>query len=397
MTSGYLLRDVAELVGGLHFDAVQDVQALGLVYESLLREMRDAAGDSGEFYTPRPVVRFATARVDPRPGEVVLDPACGTGGFLVAAHAHLMAQARTADEVRAVEDAAVRGVEPKSLPYLLCQMNLLLHGVEEPHVERKNSLAVRLADIGERERVDVVLTNPLFGGEEEAGIPTGFPAGLRTRETALLFLQLILRRLHRPVEGRKGGRAAVVVPHGVLFADGVAARVREKLLTEFDLHTVVRLPDGVFAPYTDIPANVLFFDAVGEDRGTEAVWFYEVAPPDGRKKYTKTRPLRDEDLADCAAWWGAREENERAWRYDARPALDRARMQRRTAVTDEDRAAAEAAWTAALNLDRKNPHAGAAVEHRSPEEIAAGLVERQEALVALLREIRDAVAAPVHA
>lgn len=396
MTSGYLLRDVAELVGALHFDDVKDVQALGLVYESLLREMRDAAGDSGEFYTPRPVVRFATARLDPRPGEVVLDPACGTGGFLVAAYEHLRRAARTADDVRAVEDDAVRGVEPKSLPYLLCQMNLLLHGVESPHVERTNSLAVRLSEIGEAEQVDVVLTNPPFGGEEEAGILAGFPVGMQTRETATLFLQLILKRLHSPGDGRRGGRAAVVVPNGSLFADGVAAKVRELLLDGYNLHTVLRLPDGVFAPYTDIPANVLFFEATGGKGGTKTVWFYEVPPPDGRKKYTKTRPLTDADLEACAAWWDAREENDRAWKVDIGAELVRARHAERSAETDEDRAAAAALKTAALNLDRKNPQAGAAADHRPPEEIAAALVARQTELVAVLREIEAAVAGSVH-
>jgi type I restriction enzyme M protein len=212
--------------------------------------MRDAAGDSGEFYTPRAVVRFMVAVTNPRLGETVLDPACGTGGFLAEAFEHLSAQVRTTEDRVTLQDRSLIGGEAKRLPFLLAQMNLLLHGLEAPDIALGNTLShQRLTQIGERDRVNVILTNPPFGGEEEVGIQANFPDDRRTNETALLFLQLIMRRLKR----NGHGRAAVVVPNGTLFEGGVAARVKADLLREFNLHTVLRLPEGVFAPYTDIP------------------------------------------------------------------------------------------------------------------------------------------------
>ncbi len=294
MESGYLLRDVVDLVNGIRFDSSDEMHTLGRLYETLLREMRDVAGDSGEFYTPRPVVRFMVERVDPRIGEAVLDPACGTGGFLTEAFAHMAREADDVEKRERLQAGALRGVEAKSLPYLLAQMNLLLHGLESPDIDPGNALRHRLAEIGERDRVEVILSNPPFGGEEEAGVLSNFPADRRTAETALLFLQLIMRRLRRG--GR--GRAAVVVPHGVLFGDGVAARIKADLLERFNLHTVVRLPEGVFAPYTDIASNLLFFDTTGP---TAAIDYWEQPTPEGRRKYSKTAPLQSADLADLAA------------------------------------------------------------------------------------------------
>ncbi len=204
----------------------------GRLYETLLREIRDAAGDSGEFYTPRPVVRFMVETTAPKLGETVLDPACGTGGFLVEAFTHLERQADTVEKRAILQDASIVGGEAKSLPFLLAQMNLLLHGVDAPRIDPDNPLRFRLAEVGEAERVDVVLTNPPFGGEEERGILSNFPEDRRTAETALLLLQLIMRRLKRG--GR--GRAAAVVPNGTLFGDGVSAHVKADLLETFNLH-----------------------------------------------------------------------------------------------------------------------------------------------------------------
>ena len=311
MINGYLLRDMVNKVDEIHFASSDETHTLGLLYESMLREMRDAAGDSGEFYTPRPLVRFMVTVVDPRPGETVLDPACGTGGFLVEAFAHMLGAAQTAEDRRAVE-AGVQGGEAKPLPFLLAQMNLLLHGVERPRINTGNSLNVRLAEIGERDRVDVVLTNPPFGGEEERGVLDNFPADRRTGETALLFLQLIMRRLKRPTAtAASGGRAAVVVPNGILSADGVAARVKQDLVEGFNLHTVVRLPNGVFSPYTPIPTNLLFFDRSGP---TDSVWYYEHPLPSDRKAYTKTNPVKFDEFTPLLTWWGSRVDTERAWK-----------------------------------------------------------------------------------
>ena len=233
------------------------------LYESLLKEMRDAAGDAGEFYTPRAVVKFMVQVVNPKLGETVLDPACGTGGFLVESFEHIRKQCKTVEDRRILQEETIVGGEAKPLPYLLSQMNLLLHGLDAPSIDPGNSLRHPLKDIGDNDRVDVILTNPPFGGEEEKGIQGNFPDDKRTSETALLFLQLIMRKLRRRP---KPGRAAVVVPNGTLFGDGVCARIKEELLKEFNLHTIVRLPNGVFSPYTNIPTNLLFFDRTGPTR-----------------------------------------------------------------------------------------------------------------------------------
>jgi type I restriction enzyme M protein len=260
MVNGYLLRDVIDKVNEIHFSSIDEIHTLGHLYESMLREMRDAAGDSGEFYTPRSVVRFIVEVMNPRLGEIVLDPACGTGGFLVEAYQHLANQCKTVKDRTIVQTRSIYGGEAKSLPYLLAQMNLLLHGLEAPEIDPGNSLRFALTEIGDRDRVDVIMTNPPFGGEEERGILSNFPSDKQTTETALLFLQLIMRKLRvRPT----AGRAAVIVPNGTLFGEGMCARIKQDLLTRFNLHTVLRLPNGVFAPYTAIPTNILFFDTTG--------------------------------------------------------------------------------------------------------------------------------------
>ena len=364
MISGYLLREVINKVGGIHFDSTDEMHTLGTFYESMLREMRDAAGDSGEFYTPRPVVRFMVEVTYPRLGETVLDPACGTGGFLVEAFNHLQAQCVTVEDRETLQRSSVLGGEAKPLPYLLSQMNLLLHGCENPRIGDGNSLAVKLSELGERDQVDIVLTNPPFGGEEEAGIVTGFPEDKRTRETALLFLQLIMRKLRRTP---RPGRAAVVVPNGLLFGDGVCARVKEELLREFDLHTIVRLPNGVFAPYTSIPTNLLFFRRGGP---TREVWYYEQPLPEGRKQYTKTQPVQYAEFEGCLEWWRNRTETERAWLVPA----DQIREN-------------------SYNLDIKNPHAATEAETLSPMEIVESIIEKEHRILALMEEIKALVAA----
>ncbi|MBV6456928.1 MAG: putative type I restriction enzymeP M protein [Fimbriimonadaceae bacterium] len=311
MANGYLLRDVVNKIDEVKFTSSENIHTLSHLYESMLREMRDAAGDSGEFYTPRPVVKFMIQMLDPKLGETVLDPACGTGGFLVEAYEHIKEQARLAEHYRVLQEHTLFGNEAKSLPYLLAQMNLVLHGVESPNITIGNSLAVKLTEIGDAERVDVIATNPPFGGEEERSIQNGFPADKRTSETALLFLQLIMRRLRRQP---KPGRAAVVVPDPVLSGDGMCARIKEELLNEFNLHTIVRLGSGAFAPYTDIPTNLLFFDRGGP---TREVWYYEVALPEGKKKYSKTAPMLEEEFQPAIDWWSDRKESLRTWRVPA--------------------------------------------------------------------------------
>jgi type I restriction enzyme M protein len=316
MNSGTLLWDVLNKVNNIHFDKSEEVNLLSTLYESMLKEMRDAAGDSGEFYTPRPVVRFIVQVMEPKLGETIFDPACGTGGFLVEAYEYLKKNCSAQDWQ--ILQKSIIGGEAKSLPLMLAHMSLLLHGFEYPDIDDGNSLRFTLSEMGEKDWVDVILTNPPFGGEEEDRIQKNFPPDRKTKETALLFLQLIMRRLRqRP----KPGRAAVVFPNGVLFGDGICAKLKEDLIQDFNLHTIVRLPNGVFAPYTGIPTNLLFFDRSGQ---TDEIWCYELPLPEGRKTYTKTKPIQDEDFAECVAWWKNREENEQAYKYNFREAYNQA-------------------------------------------------------------------------
>lgn len=368
MVSGYLLRDVINKVDDIHFTSSDELHTLGTLYESMLREMRDAAGDSGEFYTPRPLVRLMVAVTDPKLGEIVLDPACGTGGFLVEAFNHLDAQCQTVHDREVLQSASILGNEAKTLPYLLAQMNLLLHGLESPRVDPGNSLAVKVTEIGDRDRVDVILTNPPFGGEEEKGILGNFPADRQTSETALLFLQLIMRKLKRPGHGsERGGRAAVVVPNGTLFGDGVCARIKEELLKEFNLHTVLRMPNGVFSPYTDINTNILFFDRSGP---TKDVWYYAHPLPDGRKKYTKTSPLQYDEFGPLLAWWSLRQENEQAWKVSVGDLLANN-----------------------FNLDVKNPRGGVDFEHMPPKQLVEDILVKERRITDILGEIRQMLGA----
>ena len=304
--------------------------------------------------------------MDPRLGETVLDPAAGTGGFLVETFNHLKKQCQTVADQRILQTGSIHGGEAKSLPYLLAQMNLLLHGLEAPQIASGNSLAVKVTEIGDKDRVDVIMTNPPFGGEEERGIQGNFPVDKQTSETALLFLQLIMRKLRRVP---RPGRAAVVVPNGTLFGDGVAARIKEELLAQFNLHTIVRLPNGVFAPYTSIPTNLLFFDRSGP---TQDIWYYEQPLPEGRKNYTKTQPIQFEEFAGCLAWWRDRVENEQAWRVPAAEVIKRD----------------DAGNLLSVNLDIKNPNGKHDLAHLPPEQLADSILQKEQRIAELMAEIR---------
>jgi type I restriction enzyme M protein len=363
MISGYLLRDLINKINSIQFSSSEEIHTLSHLYESMLKEMRDAAGDSGEFYTPRPVIRFMVAVTDPKLGETFLDPACGTGGFLVETYKHLNEQCKTVEDFETLQKKSIQGGEAKPLPYMLCQMNMLLHGLEFPQIDPENSLRFPLREIGDKNRVDVILTNPPFGGEEERGILGNFPEDKQTSETTLLFLQLIMRKLRRtPAPGRAG----VVVPNGMLFGNGVAARIKEELLKDFNLHTIIRLLNGVFAPYTGIPTNLLFFDRSGP---TKEVWYYELALPEGRKNYTKTKPMQFEEFADCLAWWKDRAESERAWMVQAEQ------------IAGNN-----------YNLDIKNPNGKKDLEQLPPKELVESILAKEERIMQIMDEIKGLLA-----
>jgi type I restriction enzyme M protein len=304
MKNGTLMRQVVNKINEIDFNSSEDRHMFGDIYEQILRDLQ-SAGNAGEFYTPRAVTQFMVDMVDPKLGEMVLDPACGTGGFLTCAIEHMRQQVKNTEQEATLQQTFM-GVEKKHLPHILCTTNMLLHGIDVPsQIRHDNTLSRPLRDYGPKDRVDVIVTNPPFGGMEEDGIESNFPASFRTRETADLFLQLIIHLL------KPGGRCAIVLPDGTLFGEGVKTRIKEKLLTECNLHTIVRLPNGVFNPYTGIKTNLLFFTK-GEP--TTEIWYYEHPYPAGVKSYNKTKPIHIREFKPEKKWWGQREEGEHAWR-----------------------------------------------------------------------------------
>jgi type I restriction enzyme M protein len=352
MKSGQLLRQVVNKLNEVDFNKATDRHQFGDIYETILADLQ-SAGNAGEYYTPRAVTQFIVDMLDPQLGETFLDPACGTGGFLTSSIEHVRKKyVKSAKDEEKLQNS-IFGVEKKQLPHLLCVTNMLFHGIEVPsNIRRDNTLSRPLRDYGPADRVSVIGSNPPFGGMEEDGIEKNFPSAFQTRETADLFLVLFLTLL------KPGGRAGIVLPDGTLFGEGVKTRIKEKLLAEADLHTIVRLPKGVFNPYTGIKTNLLFFTK-GEP--TKEVWFYEHPYPEGVKSYSKTKPLRIEEFAPGKKWWNKRTENEQAWK-----------------VSIEDIKAR------GYNLDIKNPRA----PDDGPGDPAELLVEYEEAeqQVARLRE-----------
>ncbi len=355
MKSGTLLRQVInKLNADIDFNQSTTRHLFGDIYEQILKDLQ-GAGNAGEFYTPRAATQFAVEMVDPQLGETILDPACGTGGFLAHALTHVRNLVKTPDELELLKKS-IHGVEKKSLPHLLCVTNMMIHGVEVPStIRHDNTLARPLRDYGRADQVDIIVTNPPFGGMEEDGIESNFPTEFRTRETADLFLVLVMELL------KDGGRAAIILPDGTLFGEGIKSRIKKKLLDECNLHTIIRLPNGVFAPYTSIKTNMLFFKK-GEP--TQEVWYYEHPYPEGYKSYSKTKPMRIEEFEPEKDWWENRQEGERAWR-----------------VSVEDIA------NTGYNLDIKNPNA-IGEDHGDPDVLLAryaGAVDEVRAAQEALR------------
>ncbi|MDC6481456.1 class I SAM-dependent DNA methyltransferase [Schleiferiaceae bacterium] len=302
MKNGTLFRQVINKINEIDFNSSSESHLFNDIYETILRELQSAKS-SGEFYTPRAVTQFMTDIIDPQLGETVLDPACGTGGFLTCSIDHVRKQVSTVKD-REVLQSSIRGVEKKPFPHLLCTTNLMLHGFDLPSVTRGNFLNKAYSDWGANDRVDVILSNPPFGGEEPDGTETNFPKKFRTKETADLFLALIIRLL------KPNGRAAVVLPDGTLFGEGVKTRIKEELLEKCNLHTIVRLPKNVFNPVS-IRTNLLFFD---KGSPTKEVWYYEHPYPEGQKSYNKSKPINIKEFDAEKAWWNNREENNYAWK-----------------------------------------------------------------------------------
>jgi type I restriction enzyme M protein len=361
MKSGTLLRQVINrLQSDIDFNDSKSRHLFGEIYETILRGLQ-GAGNAGEYYTPRAVTQFAVDMVAPKLGETILDPACGTGGFLSCAIENIRKAQVKRPEQEARLQASIRGVEKKPLPHLLCLTNMIVHGIDVPTgIVHDNTLSRPLRDIGAKDRVDVILTNPPFGGMEEDGIENNFPTAFRTRETADLFLVFIVETL------KSGGRAAVVLPDGTLFGEGVKTRIKEHLLTECDLHTIVRLPNGVFAPYTTIKTNILFFT---KGRPTKEVWYYEHPYPEGAKSYSKTKPMRIEEFAPEKAWWTDRKETQFAWKTSIEEIRGRG-----------------------FNLDIANPNAPQDT-HEDPDALLARFDEERAAVAALREELRKVLAA----
>ena len=373
MKNGTLLRQIINKLNDIDFTSSEERHLFGDIYEQLLRDLQ-AAGNSGEFYTPRAVTRFAVQMIDPKLGESIYDPACGTGGFLACSIDLLKTQIKTAEDQK-VFQTAVSGIEKKQLPHLLCTTNMMLHGIEVPQqIRQGNTLKRPLSSIEASEMVDVIVTNPPFGGSEEDGIEKNFPSELQTKETADLFLQYIIEML------KDGGRAAVVLPDGTLFGEGVKTKIKKLLLDECNLHTLIRLPNSVFAPYTSIKTNILFFE---KGTPTQDVWYYEVPLPTGVKAFNKTKPMKLDDFSACLDWWGegssitekaarlGRQETDQAWKVSIDEIIERD-----------------------YNLDIKNPHVAEVINH-DPEELLSSYADQQADIQNLRNQLKSILASAI--
>ena len=436
MKNGGLLRQVIDKLNELELESQDERHAFGDFYETLLKDLQ-SAGNAGEFYTPRAVTEFIVQMADPKLGERVIDPACGTGGFLTCALDHVNKHYVKDDpQGYSVLQRQIFGVEKKPLPHLLCTTNMCLHGIEVPdQIQHDNTLARSRDSWKPKDRFDLVLTNPPFGGTEEDGIEDNFHTDMQTRETADLFLQLIVHIL------KDKGRAALVLPDGTLFGDGVKGKIKEMLLRDCNLHTIVRLPNSVFAPYTGIKTNLLFLE---KGTPTKDIWYYEMQLPDNVKAYNKTKPMKVSEFADCASWWGGadregRVESEITWKVDfatlknkaqadSKPHYDEAKSQRllagnlarglkeqkallklapdaekkqfekqiktleteREQAIDAEKAArskADAIYWPIYNLDIKNPHVEEQVVH-DPKELLEQYSQQQKEIQGLRDQLK---------
>jgi len=367
VASPTILRAIISKIKQVNFVSSDDIHTMAKMYEDMLIEMKDAAGQNGEFYTPRPVIRFIVNMVKPslKKGELVLDPACGTGGFLAESLEFMSKEAKTTSDHKRLYDKTIYGIEKKPLPYLLGMMNLILHEIDDPNITKANTLASKISDISTKDQFDVIMTNPPFGGEEESEISKNFPNGLQTSDTALGFLIYIMHTL------KKNGRCGIILPNGPLFANGIAGKIKEKILKEFNLHTIIRLPETVFEPYTTIATNILFFD---KTKPTNEIWYYQMNVSERLRgvtraknpKYTKSNPISYEDFADILEWAKNKKENKHAWQVSVNDIKD-------------------------YNLDIKNPNQKEETLDLAPHELIDNIVKDEEKTLELLREVKELI------
>ncbi len=358
MKSGTLLRQVINKINEIDFNSSEDRHLFNDIYEQLLQSLQ-SAGNSGEYYTPRAVTQFIVDMINPKIGEKVLDPACGTGGFLACSIEHLKKQISTTSEGETLNNN-IFGIEKKPLPHQLCTTNMILHGIDTPiNIKRDNTLSKPINNISPADRVDCIVTNPPFGGIEEEGIESNFPASFRTRETADLFLVYIMKML------KPNGRAGVVLPDGSLFGEGVKTRIKEELLQECNLHTIIRLPNGVFNPYTGIKTNLLFFT---KGSPTKEIWYYEHPLPNGIKNYSRSNPITINEFLPEKKWWNNRVENEYAWKVCINDIKD-----------------------SNYNLDIKNPHISEAEKLKTPMELIEEISNNLSIANQLLEKIKEEI------
>jgi len=304
MKNGTIIRQVINKLNEIDFNSSEDRHLFGDIYETILKDLQ-SAGNYGEFYTPRALTEFMTEMINPRLGEKVFDPACGTGGFLVNAIKNIKKQdVNNVEDLKILEEN-IHGMELKPLPYMLCVTNLILHDIEVPNVDYTDSLNREYTSIRKKDQVDVILANPPFGASVTDGVEMNFPQSFRTTESADLFLILMIRYL------KEGGRAAIVLPDGSLTGDGVKQRIRKHFLETCNVHTIVRLPNSVFQPYASVATNLLFFE---KGKPTKEIWYWEHKLPEGIKAYSKTKPIRKEEFDTLKQWWNNRVENEQAWK-----------------------------------------------------------------------------------
>ena len=356
MKNGTIIRQVVNELNQIDFNSSEDRHVFGDIYETILRDLQNA-GNYGEFYTPRALTEFITETINPRIGEKVLDPSCGTGGFLTSAIENIRKQ-----DVKGIKDLKqlekdIHGKEFKPLPFMLCVTNLILHDIEVPNIDYTDSLNREYTSVGQKDRVDVILANPPFGASVTDGVETNFPLNYRTTESADLFLMLMIRYL------KDGGRAGIVLPDGSLTGDGVKQRIRQHLLEQCSLHTIVRLPNSVFQPYASVATNLLFFE---KGKPTKEIWYWEHKLPEGVKAYSKTKPIKKSEFETLKKWWKKRKENEQAWKVPIKTLKDNG-----------------------FDLDIKNPHVVQQSKEYSSEELFDILYDSYKKGAELLKELKE--------